>query len=139
MFQTILRNTQGGTADNIFNILFRQLGSAEEPFCEYEKNFEKRVHSRRRKVRNGDNTNLWTTLIMLLSETMCKSFKPTAVSFRPLIISYQSLKKTSCQLSIKININKKQYDHNSKSINLKTIPKISIPSGNRTLAIRNMS
>ena len=77
------RDTQGGTADNIFNILFRQLGSAEEPFSEYEKNFEKLVHFRRRKVRNGDNTNLWTTLIRLLSETMCRSFKPTAVSFRP--------------------------------------------------------
>ena len=58
MFQTILRNTQGGTADNIFNILFWQLGSAEEPFSEYEKNFEKPVHFRRRKVRNGDITNL---------------------------------------------------------------------------------
>ena len=45
-------------------------GVAEEPFSEYEKNFEKPVHFRRRKVRNGDNTNLWTTLIRLLSETM---------------------------------------------------------------------
>ena len=39
----------------IFNILFRQLGSAEEPFSEYEKNFDKPVHFRRRKVRNGDD------------------------------------------------------------------------------------
>ena len=70
MFQTISRNTQGGTAHHIFNILFRQLGSAEEPFSEYEKNFEKLVHFRRRKVRNRDNTNLWTTLIRLVSETM---------------------------------------------------------------------
>ena len=31
---TISRNTQGGTAHHIFNILFRQLGSAEEPFSE---------------------------------------------------------------------------------------------------------
>ena len=61
------RNTQGGTAHHIFNILFRQLGSAEEPFSEYEKNFEKPVHFHRRKVRNRDNTNLWTTLIRLLS------------------------------------------------------------------------
>ena len=76
-------NTQGGTAHHIFNILFRQLGSAEEPFSEYEKNFEKPVHFRRRKVRNRDNTNLWTTLIRLLSETMCRSFNPTTVSFRP--------------------------------------------------------
>ena len=56
MFQTISRNTQGGTANHIFNILFRQLGSAEEPFSKYEKNFEKPVHFRRRKVRNRDNT-----------------------------------------------------------------------------------
>ena len=28
------RNTQGGTAHHIFNILSRQLGSAEEPFSE---------------------------------------------------------------------------------------------------------
>ena len=48
-----------------------------------EKNFEKPVHFRRNKVRNGDNTNLWTTLMRLLSETMCRSFKPTAISFRP--------------------------------------------------------
>ena len=82
MFQTILRNTQGGTADNIFNILVRQLGSAEEPFSVFEKNFEKSVHFRRRKVQNGDNINLWTTLIRLLSDTMCRSFKPIAVSFR---------------------------------------------------------
>ena len=31
MFQTISRNTQGWIAHHIFNILFRQLGSAEEP------------------------------------------------------------------------------------------------------------
>ena len=74
--ETILRNTQCGTAHHIFNILFRQLGSAEEPFSEYEKNFEKPVHFRRRKVRNGDNTNLRTTLIRLLSETMCRSLNP---------------------------------------------------------------
>ena len=48
MFQTIPRNIQGGTAHHIFNILFRQLGSAEKPFSEYEKNFEKPVHFRRR-------------------------------------------------------------------------------------------
>ena len=28
-------------------------GSAKEPFSEYEKNYEKPVHFRRRKVRNG--------------------------------------------------------------------------------------
>ena len=33
--------------------------------------------------RNGDNTNLWTTLMRLLSETMCRSFTSTAISFRP--------------------------------------------------------
>ena len=49
----------------------------------YEKNFEKPVHFRRRNVRNGDNTNHWTTLMRLLSETMCRSFKSTAISFRP--------------------------------------------------------
>ena len=75
--------TQGGTAHHIFNILFRQLGSAEEPFSEYEKNFEKPVHFRRRNVRNGDNTNLWTPLRKLLSETMCRSFTSTAISFQP--------------------------------------------------------
>ena len=80
---TYFEKTQGGTAHHIFNILFRQLGSAEEPFSEYEKNFKKPVHFRRRKVRNGDNTNLWTTLMSLLSETMCRSFTPTAISFRP--------------------------------------------------------
>ena len=74
MFQPFSRNTQGGTAHHIFKILFRQLGSAEEPFSEYEKNFEKPVHFRRREVRNGDNTNLWTTLMRLLSETMCRGF-----------------------------------------------------------------
>ena len=68
MFQTIPRNTQGGTAHHISNILFRQLGSAKEPFSEYEKNFEKPVHFRRRNVLNGDNTNLWRTLMRLLSE-----------------------------------------------------------------------
>ena len=35
-------NTQVGTAHHIFNRLFRQVGSAEEPFSEYEKNYEKR-------------------------------------------------------------------------------------------------
>ena len=54
-------------------IIFRQLGSAAEPFSEYEKNYGKPVHFRRRNARNGDNTNLWTTLMRLLSETMCRS------------------------------------------------------------------
>ena len=40
--------------------------ATEEPFSEYEKNFEKPVHFRRRKVRNGYNTNLWMTLLRLL-------------------------------------------------------------------------
>ena len=73
----------GGAADHVFNVLFRKLGSAEEPFSEYEKNFEKPVHFRRRKVRKGDNTNLWMTLLRLLSETMYRSFTPTAISLRP--------------------------------------------------------
>ena len=64
-------------------IIFRQLVSAEEPFSEYEKNYEKPLHFRPRNVRNGDNTKLWTTLTRLLSETMCMSFKPTAILFRP--------------------------------------------------------
>ena len=34
------------------------LGSAEEPFSEYEKNYEKPLHFRRRNVQYGDNTNL---------------------------------------------------------------------------------
>ena len=56
----------------------RQLGSAEEPFSEYEKNFKKPVHFRRCNIRNKDSTNLWTTLMRLLSETMCRSFTSTA-------------------------------------------------------------
>ena len=80
-FSNCFEKHSGGTAHHIFNILLRQLGSAEEPFSEYEKNFEKPVHFRRRKVRNRDNTNLWTTLIRLLSETMCRSFNPTTVIF----------------------------------------------------------
>ena len=44
MFQTISRNTQGGTANHIFNRLFRQLGSAEERFSVYEKNYKRPVH-----------------------------------------------------------------------------------------------
>ena len=78
MFQTISSNTQGGTAQNIFNRLIRQLGSAEEPFSEYKKNYEKPVRFRRRNVQNRDNTNLWTTLMRLLSETMYRSFTPTS-------------------------------------------------------------
>ena len=58
-------------------------GVSRRTVSEYEKNFEKPVHFRRRKVRNGDNTNLWTTLMRLLSETMCRGFTPTAISFRP--------------------------------------------------------
>ena len=50
---------------------------------EYEKNYEKSLHFRCRNVWNGDNSNLWTTLMRLLSETMCKSFTPTAILFRP--------------------------------------------------------
>ena len=80
---TYFEKHSSGTAHHIFNILFRQLGSAEEPFSEYEKNFEKPVHFRRREVRNGDDTTLWTTLMKMLSETMCSSFTPTAISFRP--------------------------------------------------------
>ena len=48
---------------HIFNRLIRQLGSAEEPFSEYEKNYKKPVHFSHRNVRNGGNTNLWTTLM----------------------------------------------------------------------------
>ena len=44
------KNTQVGTAYHIFNRLFRQPGSAEEPFSEYKKNYEKLVHFRRRIV-----------------------------------------------------------------------------------------
>ena len=62
-------------------IIFRQLGSAEEPWSEYEKNYEKPLHFCHRNVRNRDNTNLWTTLTRLLSE--CMSFIPTAILFRP--------------------------------------------------------
>ena len=52
-----------GAAHHIFNRLFRQLGSAEEPFSEYEKNYKKPVHFRRHNV-----TNLWTNLMRLLLE-----------------------------------------------------------------------
>ena len=78
MFQTISRSTQGGTAHHI-----QATGSAEEPFSEYEKNYEKPLHFGCRNVRNRDNTNLWTTLMRLLSETMCRSFTPTDILFRP--------------------------------------------------------
>ena len=54
--------------------------SGNKPFSEYKKNYEKPVHFRRRNVRNGDNTNLWTTLMRLLSETMCRSLTLTAIS-----------------------------------------------------------
>ena len=74
-------NTQVGTAHHIFNRLFRQLGSAEEPFSEYEKSYEKPVHFCRRNVQNGDNTGM--SLMRLLSETMCRSFTPTTISVRP--------------------------------------------------------
>ena len=53
MFLTISRNTQGGTANHIFNILFRQLGSAEEPFSEYDKELRETGTLSSRKVRNG--------------------------------------------------------------------------------------
>ena len=53
----------GRTAHHIFNRLFRQLGSAEEPFSKYKKNNKKPVHFRRRNV-----TNLWTNLMRLLLE-----------------------------------------------------------------------
>ena len=43
-------NTQVRTANHIFNRLLRQLGSAEEQFYEYEKNYEKPVHFRRHIV-----------------------------------------------------------------------------------------
>ena len=49
-------------------------GVSREPFSEYEKNFEKPVHFSRRKVRNGDNTNLWMTLLRLLSEKNVQEF-----------------------------------------------------------------
>ena len=39
--QTISGNTQDGTPHHILNRLFRQQGSAEEPFSEYEKNYKK--------------------------------------------------------------------------------------------------
>ena len=52
----------------------------QKRFSEYEK---KPLLFRRHNVRNGDNTKLWTTLMRLLSETICKIFTPTAISFRP--------------------------------------------------------
>ena len=62
---------------------FQATGVSIRTVSEYEKNLEKPVHFRRNKVRNGDNTNLWTTMMRLLSETMCRSFTSTAISFRP--------------------------------------------------------
>ena len=73
----------GRVSSSYIQHTFQATGSAEEPFSEYEKNFEKPVHFRRRNVRNGDITNLWTTLMRLLSETMCRSFTSTAISLRP--------------------------------------------------------
>ena len=76
MFQTILRNTQGGTAHHIFNRLFRQLGSAEEPFSKYEKNYKKPLHFRHRNV-----TNLWTYLMRLLLEKSAGVLHPPTSAF----------------------------------------------------------
>ena len=64
-------------------IIYSTYFSGNEPFFEYEKNFEEPVHYRRRNVRNGDNTNLWTPLMRLLSETMCRNFTSTAINFWP--------------------------------------------------------
>ena len=55
---TYFEKHSGRDSSSYIQHTVRQLGSAEEPFSEYEKNFEKPVHFRRRKVRNGDNTNL---------------------------------------------------------------------------------
>ena len=59
----------------------QETGVSRRTVFRVEKNLEKTVRFRRNKVRNGDNTNLWTTLMRLLSETMCRNFKPTAISF----------------------------------------------------------
>ena len=106
MFQTISRNTQGGTAHHIFDLLSRQLESAEEPFSEYEKNFEKPVYFRRRKVRNRDNTNLWTTLIRLLSETMIRSLPHRRQL--PTINNLLSVLKKDIMSTIHQNFNKQE-------------------------------
>ena len=50
-------------------------------FSSTKKNYEKPVNFRCSNFRSGDNTNLWTTMMRLLSETMCRSFTPTAISF----------------------------------------------------------
>ena len=125
MFQTISRNTQSGTAHHIFNILFRQLGSAEEPFSEYEKNFEKPVHFCLRKVLNRDNTNLWTPgrvaqSVTYLATDACLTADPGVASLIPawyhtfveidhemlstviLLPSADLFKKGCCQLQAKV-------------------------------------
>ena len=58
-------------------------GQQKNRFPSTKRTIKKLLHFRRRNVRNGDNTNLWTTLMRLLSETMCRSFTPTAILFRP--------------------------------------------------------
>ena len=100
-------STQVGTAHHIFNRLFRQLGSAEEPFAEYEKNYEKPVHFCRRNVQNGDNRGM--SLMRLLSETMCRSFTPpTTFSFLPAINNLLSVLKTDIMPTIHQNQNKQE-------------------------------
>ena len=55
-------------------IIFRQLGSADEPFSKYEKNYQKLLHFRRRNVRNGDNTNMFLKGYPLEAKTAPKNW-----------------------------------------------------------------
>ena len=63
----------------------QQTGQATWVSRTYEMNYEKPVHFRRCNVQNGGQYKL-----VRLSETMRRSFTPTAISFRPSTISYQS-------------------------------------------------
>ena len=109
MFQTISRNTQGGTAHHIFNILFRQLGSAEKQFSDYEENYGKPVHFCRRNIRNGGNAKVDDIDDVVIRSNVHEFYTPTINNLLSV------LKLTLCQLSIKIKTSKKQY-HNSKNI-----------------------
>ena len=80
---TFFEKHSGEDSSSYIQHTVQATGVSRRTVSEYEKNFEKPVHFRCRKVRKGDNTNLWMTLLRLLSETMCRSFTPTAISFRP--------------------------------------------------------
>ena len=59
-----LRNTQGETAHHIQQT-DQATGISRRTVFRYGNNYKKPAHFCRRNVQNGDNTNLWTTLLRL--------------------------------------------------------------------------